>query len=117
MEKVIDFDSYGLDPTYWVNEILKSNLLHEDYIVTNYLYIVKNLYDNLDHWWPFTNRFEGSFYKIGKIKERPKYGKLEPKQLYVTGIFEFGEIFINSKEVYTLIDCLGDMGGLIGIIV
>ena len=96
--------------------MLKSNLLHEEFIVTNYIYIAKNFYDNLDYWWPFTNRFDGSIYKIGKIKEIPKYGKLEPKQLYVAGIFEFGEVFINSKEVYTLIDCLGDMGGLIEII-
>ena len=74
LNKVIDFDYYGDDPTYWVNEMLKSNLLHEEYIVTNYLYIANNLYDNQDHWWPFSNRFDGNFYKIDKIKERPKYG-------------------------------------------
>jgi hypothetical protein len=34
----------------------------------------------------------------------------------VTGIFESGEKFIHSKEVYTLVDCLGDLGGLIEII-
>jgi hypothetical protein len=29
---------------------------------------------------------------------------------------EYGESFIHEREVYTLVDCLGDLGGLIEII-
>ena len=77
--------------------MIKSNLLNNELIVTNYLYIANNLYDNLDHWWPFASSYDGSFYKVDNIKERPKYGKLEPKQLYITGIFEYGEAYLFSK--------------------
>ena len=47
---------------------------------------------------------------------KPVIAGLNPEELYVTGIFEYGEIFVHSREVYSLIDCLGDLGGLIEII-
>ena len=47
---------------------------------------------------------------------RPRVSSINPKQLYVTGIFEYAEKFMISKEVYTLVDTLGDIGGLVEII-
>ena len=34
----------------------------------------------------------------------------------MTKVYEYGENHINIKDVYTLIDCLSDLGGLIEII-
>jgi hypothetical protein len=47
---------------------------------------------------------------------RPIIGTLNPEELYVTGIFEYGELFIHERMVYNLVDCLGDLGGLTEII-
>jgi len=41
---------------------------------------------------------------------------IHPEKLYRTQMLEFGEKFLHNKSVYTLVDCLGDLGGLIEII-
>ena len=42
--------------------------------------------------------------------------KNTPANLYLTAVFEQGETFVNIKDVYNLVDCLSDLGGLIEII-
>jgi len=41
---------------------------------------------------------------------------MHPEQLYKTQFLEFGEGKVHNRDVYTLVDCLGDLGGLIEII-
>ena len=53
---------------------------------------------------------------VDKVISRPRVKEMDPHKLYITGIFQYGKYFIHNKEVYTLIDCLGDLGGLIEII-
>ena len=80
------------------------------------MYISKNTFNNLDHWSPWANNIAGSFYTIDKMLTRPIIGSLDPEELYVTGIFEYGEVFVHERSVYSLVDCLGDLGGLVEII-
>ena len=68
-----------------------SNLLKSTEITTNYIYLAKNVYDNLDWIWPWVERIRGTFYTIDRVVSRPKVQAIEPEALYVTGIFEFGE--------------------------
>ena len=42
--------------------------------------------------------------------------KNTPNKLYESLIFESDENYVNIKEVYTFVDCLSDLGGLIEII-
>jgi hypothetical protein len=65
---------------------------------------------------PFTERIKGGFYSIDKVVSRHLIGSLNPNRLYMTGIFEQDEVHYHMKDVYTLIDCLGDLGGLIEIV-
>jgi hypothetical protein len=39
-----------------------------------------------------------------------------PGALYRTKLLEYGEDFKHNKQVYSLVDTLGDLGGLIEII-
>ena len=112
----MDFESYEDDPTYYVNGIVMSNLLREDQIITNYIYLAKNIFDNLDSIWPWSSRKNGSYYKIDKVVQRPRVSALNPSRLYVTGLFEYGESTVHIREVMTLVDALGDIGGLTEII-
>jgi len=66
MQKVIDFEKYGLNPTYWTNMIYTSNLLDPRLIITNYIYIAKHTFDNVDSWLPFTSDVIGWYYAIGR---------------------------------------------------
>ena len=95
MHRRMDHKKYGEDSDYIVNELILSTLIDVDKALENYLYIAKNTFDNLDHWIPWSSRQEGDFYTIDKIISRPVIGGLNPKELYVTGIFEYGEIFVH----------------------
>ena len=44
MQKVIDFEKYGSDPTYFTNMIYTSRLLDPLKIFIEYLYIGKHMY-------------------------------------------------------------------------
>jgi hypothetical protein len=66
MQKVIDFNKYGTNPTYWTNMMYLSNLLDPTKILTNYIYIAKHWFDNIDSWLPFTPSVEGWYYAIGR---------------------------------------------------
>ena len=79
IQKIIDYEAYGADPSYYVNHLQRSSLLDPLFIVTQYLYIANNVYDNLDHWWPFSDRFDGNFYQVDKIISRPRVASLEPE--------------------------------------
>ena len=55
MQKVIDFEKYTHDPTYWTNLMYTSNLLNKGWLNTNYVYISKHIYYNLNSWLPFAS--------------------------------------------------------------
>ena len=42
--------------------------------------------------------------------------EVNPHELYSTIILEQGEHFVHNKSVYTVVDCLSDLGGLFEII-
>ena len=66
MQKVIDFEKYGPNPIYWTNMMYTSNLLDPKHIVTNYIYIAKHVFDNVDSWLPFISEVKGWYYAIGR---------------------------------------------------
>ena len=110
MQKVIDFSDYGEDPTYWTNMIYTSNLLKKDQSTTNRIYIQKHTFNNIDSWIPFAKTYTGLFYQIGRQLARTEVSF--PYNLYTTIIYENKETMNHNRDVYTLIDCLSDIGGL-----
>jgi hypothetical protein len=52
MNKVINFGAYGPDPTYYVNKLFNSMILDPNRIISNYMFITKNIFNNVDSYWP-----------------------------------------------------------------
>ena len=67
MNKVINFDSYGPDPTYYVNKLYNSVILDPSRIISNYLLITKNIFSNLDSIWPGAPTMNGFYYSVNRI--------------------------------------------------
>lgn len=62
MEKRLDHQAYGANPDYYINELKLSQLIEVNKTFENHLYIAKNTFDNLDHWFPWAKRHNGDFY-------------------------------------------------------
>ena len=58
----------------------------------------------------------GYYYSVDRFLKRPRVSGVNPDELYSTSILELGEHFFHNKRVYTLVDCLSDLGGLVEII-
>jgi hypothetical protein len=58
----------------------------------------------------------GFYYSVDRFLKRPKVTGVNPDELYSTSILELGEHYIHNKSVYTIVDCLSDLGGLAEII-
>jgi hypothetical protein len=70
MQKVIDFEKYGENPTYWTNLMYASDSLDEKLITNNYIYIAKHIYDNIDSWLPLAQDITGYFFSVGRQFQR-----------------------------------------------
>jgi hypothetical protein len=80
MYKVIDFDKYGEDPTYWTNTMFSASLLDVKLITDNYIYLAKHVYDNIDSWLPFSSDITGYFYSVGRqFNRRERDQELHPE--------------------------------------
>jgi hypothetical protein len=66
MQKVIDFEKYGMDPTYWTNLMYSAANLDEKHFTNNHIYIAKHIYDNIDSWLPLAKEITGKFYSVGR---------------------------------------------------
>jgi hypothetical protein len=66
---------------------------------------------------PFAETISGSFYQIQNLVSRTSLQILFPESLYTSSVMEYSENYQYYREVYTLVDCLGDLGGLFEIIV
>jgi hypothetical protein len=43
-----------------------SNLIDAKHIITNYIYIARHIYANVDQWLPFIDEVKGWYYAIGR---------------------------------------------------
>ena len=66
---------------------------------------------------PFAETISGSFYQIQNLVSRTSLQILFPESLYTSSVMEYSENYQYYREVYSLVDCLGDLGGLFEIIV
>ena len=71
MQKSLDMSAYGPDPTYQTNKVYDIYLLDPIKAQTNYIYVSRHNYDNLDSIWPFAGTMSGYFYQIDNILKRP----------------------------------------------
>ena len=107
---------YGPDPTYQTNLMYASYLLDQKFTINNLIYISRHVYENVDSYWPFAQTFDGLFYQIENIIKIPGIQYLKPDHLYQTQLLEYSEKFFDNKEVYSMVDFFGDIGGHVEII-
>ena len=81
------------------------------------MFLSKTIFEHLNSWLPFSNRFHEEFRRISDIKHRPEDSRARPNEFYNLAILEDSEQTFISREVETLVDVMGDLGGLIEIIV
>ena len=107
---------YGPDPTYYINKFYNSAILDPSRTISNYIFIAKNTFSNVDSIWPFASSMNGYYYDVDRIIKRPVVAEVHPEVLYSTSMMELGEHYVHNKSVYSLVDCLSDLGGLFEII-
>ena len=76
----------------------------------------KTIYDHLDSWGFYSKRSSGEFHKIDHIVYRPEDNRVRPNEFYNMVILEDAEQTNQIRDVETLVDLMGDLGGLIEII-
>jgi hypothetical protein len=66
MQKQVDFEKFGPDPTFWTNMMHTSNLLDPTHIISHFIYIAKHVFNNVDDWLPFVTDVTGWYCAIGR---------------------------------------------------
>jgi hypothetical protein len=62
---------------------------------------------------PDYTSFEGSFYKLGKSLMEKKHPDVNPENLFSFYLYIQPESIEHRREVYNLLDVIGDLGGVV----
>ena len=99
-------------------------LLQESWILSPYQ--TTNIYLNLRlHEFEFMDNkiakdipsLTGSFFQLGSMLRRPYHPSKFPGELYRTNVFLQAESMIHKREVFNLLDLVGDLGGVLEVII
>jgi hypothetical protein len=115
-ESKTDFNDDSEEPVHSVNTLHHAGLLDPSRISTHYAFISKTTIDYLDSWLPFVNMLHSELIGISHITQRPEHRRVRPDEFYNLSIIGPTEQTSATYEVETLIDVMGDLGGLIEII-
>ena len=78
MQKEIDFEKYGSNPTFWTNMMYTSNLLDPVHIINHFIYVAKHVFHNVDSWLPFATDLTGWYCAIGRQYQQLQFFKVDP---------------------------------------
>ena len=83
-----------------------------------YLYERQQTYQAKDWYISFDLTSSGEFYDIGKAIERPlmRVNPEHKNMLAETKVFLMSELVEHEREIYSLLDLLGDLGGVTEVI-
>lgn len=110
------------EPNFIATDIFDAIMLNADpnhIIERNYMYLRKNFQEMEDTYYPFEYfSYEGDFYDVGKQFNRPlvKVNKEDKNLLAQSIIVLTSESRQYERKIYSSIDLLGDLGGVIEII-
>jgi len=77
----------------------------------------KNFIETEDYWVPVSGSYEGDYYTVAKVIDKPTIPGKFGSELLRVSIFLQDEAVFYQREVYNLLDLVGDMGGVVEIIV
>jgi len=80
------------------------------------MFLSKTIFDHVDSWLPFASRLQNEIMGVSHITHRPEDRRVRPNELYNLVFLEANEQTYATYEVETLVDVMGDLGGLIEII-
>ena len=79
--------------------------------------INKNFIELSDHLLPIGDTYAGTFFKIASLIDRPYAPEKIPGELLRVSLYLQEEATFYKREVYNLMDLIGEMGGVIEILV
>jgi hypothetical protein len=113
----MDFEVYDQKPIYYNMKLMRSWLITPDLDQNVFQLLMKNFISTKDYWVPVAETYEGTFFKIAGLIERPYITGKFPGELLRVSSYLQEEAAFNEREVYNLIDLIGEMGGVVEIIV
>ena len=77
----------------------------------------KNFISTEDYWVPVETTYSGDYYTVSKVIDRPfVLGKFPGEILKVSSFLQDEAIFY-KREIFNILDLIGDMGGVVEIII
>ena len=78
---------------------------------------MKNFITTKDTWLPLKETLSGTFFKMVTLTDRPYIPGKFPGELLRCSTYLQEEAAFHEREVYNLMDLIGEMGGVVEIIV
>lgn len=117
----MDFNEKKDIPVFLVNDVFASNVLNTDLNVPvqkTYLYARHQTFETKDNIVNIAPTHEDDFFDINKMILRPllRINEKDKDQLAITRLFLSREHIHHEREIYSLFDMLGDLGGVTEIV-
>jgi hypothetical protein len=96
--------------------VQESWLLDPDITQNVFTNIQKNFITTHDFWVPVGPNYDGTFFKIARLVNRNYNKEKFPGELLRISLYLQEEAIFFEREVYNLLDLVGDMGGVIQVI-
>ena len=111
---VVDLSIHDKEPTVHMETWVKSNLLTEQFVQTNWINLAKNDVETEDALFHFGQlSFELTYFSVDEMKETKSYAPKMNKGLLFQNIYVFDQHSWQYKRVsYNVLDLIGDIGGV-----
>ena len=113
----MDFEIYDAKPIFYNMKFIKSWLLSPDIQVNVFQLITKNFISTKDSWFPNVESYCGQFFKISSLVDKPYNHAKFPNEVLRVSTYILEEATYYERDVYNLVDLIGEMGGVIEVIV
>ena len=118
VQESVDFTKYnGVRPTYKVMDKFGSWLLNPDMHMWEYQYLQMHDIEAMDNFFLIEKpSYEGSFFTLGKNINNPIHNEAIPGFLTIS-IYLQQESVLHVREVFNMIDLIGELGGVIEVFI
>lgn len=119
IEKRVDMNKYYEEPSYCIMELHDKKLLNQKYLQSTDIKLVQSNIDSINGWFNVdgTPTYSLTYYTTYKINQLAEHwmdnskGTLTRTKVYLQSLKRS-----NSRQVYGFIDLLGDLGGVLEVI-
>ena len=114
----VDFTIYGELPIQTKMDLIKFNVMDEKFALIDNLSIAKNMIYTQDDYFQLGQYTHiGEFYDVHNVLPSKVTHKIMPKTLFNTRIWLDSTMTTSNRSIYHFLDVLGDMGGVLEILI